>query len=165
MSRACLFGVLTLIAAGAAVQVQAAACDFKSTVMLGETQAMDIHECWDLTGWPADKARAFCQAQSGEEGAAQTTFLSACPTAALSGQCKSTFRAPSAASMPEAYFSRMPKEMADQIKAQMNAANPLRAFDGLPTTVHYYAPTPPQTRADQQTDCVQGKNGRFTPAG
>ena len=34
---------------------------------------------------------------------------------------------------------------------------------GLPTTIHYYLPTPPQTAADQRTDCVEYKKGVYTP--
>ncbi len=162
MSRTCLLGVVSLLAAGAASQAMAAACEFKSTVMLGETQPLEIHECWDLGGWPADKAQSFCRDHLSQDGA-ETRVVAACPAAETSGQCKATFRSPSAAAMPAAYFAQMPKEMADQIKARMNANNPLAAYDGLPTTVHYYSPKPPQTLADQKADCVQAKKGQFTP--
>lgn len=161
MLRKRLFAALTLLAAGSASQALAGACEFKSTVLLGETQEVVVQECWDLTGWSAAKVQEFCR--PGVQGETEVKLLAACPAAQSTGQCKAKVQAPKASKLPEAYFAQMPKEVADQIKARMAEANPLSAFDGLPTTIHYYAPTPPQTVADQRTDCVEYKKGAYTP--
>lgn len=165
MLRVSLFAAAAVWAAGAS-GANAQACDFQATVAVVD-QEIPVHECWDLSAWPAAKAQSFCETYLGQQpGVVQVRPVAACPAQKVA-QCKAAkFRSPSAASMPEAYFAKMPKEMADQIKARMNANNPLRAYDGLESTINYYRPAQsPITLADQQADCEQGKQGRFQPGG
>lgn len=152
-----------LLSAGAA---QAASCDYQLTAALGN-QKMQIHECWDLSKWPADKAQSFCGSLGSQEEGAQARQVASCP-AKRSAQCVGArLSAPSADALPPEYFAQMPKEMADQIRANMNEAGAaLSAYSGLETTVNYYAsPGGQPSLADQRQDCEVGKKGRFVPAG
>lgn len=148
-----------------ATVAQAASCDYQVTAAMG-AQQMKIHECWDLSKWPADKAQSFCSSLGSEGEGAQARMVASCP-AKRSGQCVgSRLSAPSAASIPPEYFAKMPKEMADQIRANMNEAGAaLAAYDGLETTVNYYASSAGlPSKDDQRQDCEAGKKGRYAPA-
>ena len=143
-------------------QAQATSCDYRATVMLGD-RSVEVHECWDLSKWPEAKAQSFCKtALGGGDGEVQTRAVSACP-APRTAQCAGAkLAAPSASALPPEYLAKMPKEMADRIKANMNRAGAgLRPYEGLETTVNYYAGG--ATLADQRQDCVAGKKGQFKP--
>ncbi|MEP9377909.1 hypothetical protein ABLE91_14420 [Aquabacter sp. CN5-332] len=156
-------GFAFLFAAGAA---QAASCDYQLNAAAGG-QKMQIHECWDLSKWPADKAQSFCKSLSSPQEGAQARMLASCP-AKRSAQCASAkLSAPSADSIPPEYFADMPKEVADQIRASMKEAGAaFAAYDGLETTVNYYpSPAGGPSLDDQRQDCEVGKKGRFLPGG
>lgn len=156
------FSVVGLMAG----QALASSCDFQTFAMTGD-RPLVIHECWDLSKWPAAKAQAFCKnAQASEDDATtQTRVVAACPAPRVAQCTGAKLSAPSTASMPPEYFAQMPKEIADQIRASLNEAGAaLKPYEGLETTVHYYAvPASGVTLEDQRTDCVSGKKGQFSP--
>ncbi|WP_157223805.1 hypothetical protein [Caulobacter sp. AP07] len=143
-------------------QVQATSCDYRATVMLGD-RSVEVHECWDLSKWPEAKAQSFCKtALGGGDGEVQTRPVSACPAPKVAQCTGARFAAPSASSLSPEYLAKMPKEMADRIRANMNGIGAgLRPYDGLETTVNYYAGG--VSLADQRQDCVAGKKGQFKP--
>lgn len=168
--RLLLVAALTVLTSSTAL---AASCDHKGTMVSG-VQAGQIHECWDQSAWPADKAKKFCnmfsnvQVEHDADAAVNfenlgSAIVEKCP-AGFAARCENaTYRAPGAAGMPAEYLAQMPPEVAAQLKANLERMQaPFKEYDGLKTTVYYYAdPTGTVTLADQKTDCETGKGGVF----
>lgn len=167
------FLVFTVLASLHATSAFAAACDHRGTMVSGMNVGV-IHECWDQSAWPADKAASFCamfanmQAEHDPEAAVNVENLGSkavatCPAGYVARCENATYRAPGAAAMPAEYFAQMPPEVAAQIKANLEQVHaPFKQYHGLKTVVYYYAdPNGTITAADQKQDCENGKGGTF----
>lgn len=154
----------------------AMACDYSGVISFGK-QTIQSHECWDLSGWPADKAAQFCSmmgfSDGGEDAAMKVDGfgakqMSSCPAGSVARCQSAQFRAPGSAPLDDAYYAQFPEEMRAEIKANAEAYNAdmnsaFAPFSGLKATVHYYPDASGFVKvADQKADCEQTKGGVFT---
>lgn len=159
----------------AAQHAQATACDYSGKLSFGQ-QVIESHECWDLTGWPANKASQFCS-MMGMADSQNAAFnaqgfgakqMPSCPTGSVARCENAKFRAPGAEPLDDAYYEQFPAEMRAEIRANAEAAMAgtnaaFAPYAGLNAVVHYYADASGFIKlADQKMDCEQTKGGRFT---